>query len=152
MTFRYQFLIQGANITKTSASQSRRRISEDVFCDLARVKRSGPFLEDCKFFLSGFSPKDSDKFQLSIETAGGSFSNALTPSVTHMVIRNYVPRHFQLLKDMQISPYKIIPQWLVESMIMGRPIPEEVRITMHEIFSKPFMIPTTQKLEFLFMG
>ena len=101
-------------------------MSEDVFCDLARVKRSGPFLEDCKFFLSGFSPKDSDRFQLSIETAGGSFSNVLTPSVTHMVIRNYVPRHFQLLKDMQISPYKIIPQWLVESMLMGRPIPEEV--------------------------
>ena len=119
-------MILGANVTKTTESQSRRRVSEDVFCDLARVKRSGPFLEDCKFFLSGFSPKDSDRFQLSIETAGGSFSNALTPSVTHMVIRNYVPRHFQLLKDMQISPYKIIPQWLVESMLMGRPIPEEV--------------------------
>ena len=125
-------------------------MSEDVFCDLARVKRSGPFLEDCKFFLSGFSPKDSDRFQLSIETAGGSFSNVLTPSVTHMVIRNYVPRHFQLLKDMQISPYKIIPQWLVESMLMGRPIPEEVNTwcSIHTMwkfhdFSKIFEIDFT---------
>ena len=49
----------------------------------------------------------------------------LTPSVTHMVIKQAVHDHYKLLQELQLTPYKVTIQWLIESMLRGRPVPEE---------------------------
>ena len=112
------------DITKSGASESRKT-SENILFDIERVKKAGHFLEDCRLFLSGFSEPEIDKFRLAVQTAGGVSLSQLTPSVTHMVIKNPVDEHFNLLSELKLSPYKVTIQWIVESMLMGRPVPEE---------------------------
>merc|ERR1712029_469819 len=36
-----------------------------------------------------------------------------------------VDDHFKLMQELQLKPYKVTVQWIVESMLMGRPVPEE---------------------------
>ena len=50
--------------------------------------------------------------------------NQLTSSVTHMVIDKKVPDHFSILKQLKLDPSKVKLQWIVDSMLSGRPLPE----------------------------
>ena len=115
------------NMTKIGGQSfaNEKKTNENIFLDLERVKKSGHFLAECKLFLSGFSMAEIDKLRLSIQTAGGVCLSQLTPSVTHMVIRNAVPDHFQIVHDMKLTPYKVNFEWILQSMLMGRPVPEE---------------------------
>lgn len=114
-----------ANMTTTALLNGVKKPSENVLFDAERVKKAGHFLEDCRLFLSGFLDSEIDKYRLTIQNAGGVSLSQLTPSVTHMVIKSPVDEHFQLLTQLQLAPYKVTLQWIVESMLMGRPVPEE---------------------------
>ncbi len=114
---------QASNVTAMSTLKSAA--PESVLYDMERVKKAGHFLEDCRFFLSGFLETEIDKLRLVIQTAGGVTLSQLAPSVTHLVCKSAHPGHFRLIEELKLSPYKVTLQWIVESMLMGRPVPEE---------------------------
>ena len=92
--------------------------------DLNKVRKAGPFLEDCKIFLSGFTDSEVDFLDKVITAANGHRMNQLTASVTHFVgVRNNQD-HLRVMNNLGLSPYKVSLQWMVESMFMGQPVPE----------------------------
>jgi hypothetical protein len=96
----------GNNMTKTSV-MAGKTTSEDVLMDLNRVKKAGHFLEECRLFLSGFSESEQEKLRRVIQSAGGVRLNQLTPSVTHMVIKDTNSEHVKLLNELKLTPYKV---------------------------------------------
>ena len=92
--------------------------------DLSRVKKAGPFLEDCKLFLSGFSDTEAEFLDKVIRAANGHRMNQLTASVSHFVGSRKVSEDYRILQSLGLSPYKVSLQWIVESMLMGQPVPE----------------------------
>ena len=125
------------DVTKIQSFSSEKKANENIFLDLERVKKAGHFLAECKLFLSGFNMAEIDKLRLSIQTAGGVCLSQLTPSVTHMVIRNAIPEHFQIVHEMKLTPYKVNFEWIVQSMLMGRPVPEEDFHFSFQVEQKP---------------
>ncbi len=120
------------NVNETLASDyrtvldGRQLTSSNVLQDMSRVRKAGRFLEDCRIFLSGLST-ESEEAHLKevVQSGGGVCLGQLAPSVTHMVIQDYVGDHFNLLTRHNLKPYRVTMQWLAESMLMGRPVPEE---------------------------
>ena len=92
--------------------------------DLNKVRKAGPFLEDCKIFLSGFTDSEADFLDKVIAAANGHRMNQLTASVTHFVAARSNQDHFRVMTNLGLSPYKVSLQWMVESMLMGQPVPE----------------------------
>ena len=92
--------------------------------DLNKVRKAGPFLEDCKIFLSGFSDSEIDFLDKVITAANGHRMNQLTASVTHFVAVRNNQDHIRVMTTLGLSPYKVSLQWMVESMFMGQPVPE----------------------------
>lgn len=93
--------------------------------DLQRVKKAGSFLEGCRVFTSGFTESQELHLSRVLQQAEAIKHNQLTDSVTHMIIGKRDPEHWQLLQRTGIQPYKMTLQWVVESMLMGHPVPEE---------------------------
>jgi hypothetical protein len=50
--------------------------------------------------------------------------NQLTASVTHFVASRNNPDHLRVMSTLDLKPYKVSLQWIVESMLMGQPVPE----------------------------
>ena len=48
------------------------------------MKRAGPFLEDIRIFLSGFSERDEMQLQRVLQSAGAKGMNQIATSVTHI--------------------------------------------------------------------
>ena len=48
------------------------------------MKRAGPFLEDIRIFLSGFSERDEMQLQRVLQSAGAKRMNQIAASVTHI--------------------------------------------------------------------
>lgn len=93
-----------------------------LYC--VRVRKAGPFLEDCKIFLSGFSDSEAEFLEKVITSANGLRLNQLTSSVTHFVIARNNPDHLRVISSLNLSPYKVSLHWIVECMLMGQPVSE----------------------------
>ena len=52
--------------------------------EIGRVKRAGPFLEDIRIFLSGFSERDEMQLQRVLQSAGAKRMSQIAASVTHI--------------------------------------------------------------------
>jgi len=112
--------------TTSHATATKEKSIEQLLesLDLSRVRKSGPFLEDCKIFLSGFTDSEVEFLDKVITSANGLRMSQLTASVTHFVgVRNN-PDHLRMMTSLNLSPYKVSLQWVVESMFMGQPVPE----------------------------
>ena len=48
------------------------------------MKRAGPFLEDIRIFLSGFSERDETQMQRVLQSAGAKRMSQIAASVTHI--------------------------------------------------------------------
>ena len=93
--------------------------------NLARVRKAGPFLEECNVFLSGFPADQEDHLAAVLASAGAHRVNTVTPSLTHFVAARRVKAQLDLIAAVKATPYKVSPEWIVESMLLGRPAAEE---------------------------
>ena len=61
----------------SSSSGNRDRSLEQMLecLDLSRVKKAGPFLEDCKIYLSGFTDSEAEFLDKVINAANGHRMN-----------------------------------------------------------------------------
>ena len=97
--------------------------------DLARVKKAGSFLDGCKIYLSGFSEPDQVQLARVLKYGGGVRLTQLVESVSHVVHSidtwSIAPDTCRLMDRLpDLSPHMVSVQWLVESMRLGRPVPE----------------------------
>ena len=96
--------------------------------ELSKVKKAGSFLDGCKVFLSGFSEPEQMQLARVLEYSGGVRLTKLVESVTHCVhsvgTNTVVPDTSKLLEQLDLSPHMVSIQWMVESMLLGKPVQE----------------------------
>ncbi|XP_071748981.1 DNA topoisomerase 2-binding protein 1-A [Lepeophtheirus salmonis] len=90
--------------------------------DIDRVIKAGPFLDGCRIFLHGFDDVQKEHLRRVIQIAGATKMSQLIPSVTHMVVKSFAKTKH--LKELNLNPYQVTIQWIVESMHLGRMAPE----------------------------
>jgi hypothetical protein len=115
-------ILPGISSSSGGRDKSVEQLLESL--DLGRVKKAGPFLEDCKLYLSGFSDAEAEFLEKVIVAANGHRMKQLTKSVTHFVGCRPVPDNIRIMESLNLTPYKVGLQWIVESMVMGQPVPE----------------------------
>ena len=93
-----------------------------------KLKKAGSFLDGCKIFLSGFTNPEQVQLTRVLQHAGGVKLTQLVESVTHCmhsVGNNKVaPETGRSLEQLDLSPYMVSIQWVVESMKLGTPVTE----------------------------
>ena len=108
----------------------RLKTTADWLAELepGKVKKAGSFLDGCKIFLSGFTNPEQVQLTRVLQHAGGVRLTQLVESVTHCmhsVGNNKVaPETGRLLEQLDLSPYMVSIQWVVESMKLGTPVTE----------------------------
>jgi len=96
--------------------------------ELSKVKKAGSFLDGCKVFLSGFTEPEQMQLARVLKYSGGVRLTQLVESVTHCVhsvgTSTVVPDTSKMLEQLDLSPHMVSIQWVVESMVLGKPVPE----------------------------
>jgi len=96
--------------------------------ELGKVKKAGSFLDGCKVFLSGFTPSAETQLARVLKYSGAVRLAQLVESVTHCVHSvdtiTVVPETNRLLEELDLSPHMVSIQWVVESLVQGKPVPE----------------------------
>ena len=114
----------------TILAPSTNKTTEQLLAilDPYRVKRAGAFLNDlkAKFFLSGFTDSQAERIRKVLISAGSAKLNQLTKTVTHVIVasRGLLPEHAKVIGDLDLSPHLVSLQWLLESLQLGRSVPE----------------------------
>ena len=55
-----------------------------------------------------------------------------------MVIKKQVPHHFKILRELDLKPYKVTIEWIVQSMFQNQPVLEEEFAYCEEIIEGNF--------------
>lgn len=96
--------------------------------ELGKVKKAGMFLDGCKVFLSGFTDPEQVQLARVLKYSGGVRLTQLVESVTHCVhsvqTNTVIPDTNRLLEQLDLSPHMVSIQWVVESLRLGKPVPE----------------------------
>ena len=95
--------------------------------DMTSLRKAGLFLKepDCRVFLCGFNDHHQMHLRRSLKSAGAVPVNELTSSVTHVIVNQTIPtEHIKIIDMLQLSPYFVSLEWLIESMHMGRAVSE----------------------------
>eukprot|EP00092_Neocalanus_flemingeri_P010154 GFUD01010944.1.p1 GENE.GFUD01010944.1~~GFUD01010944.1.p1 ORF type:complete len:1552 (+),score=561.52 GFUD01010944.1:76-4731(+) len=113
--------------------------------ELGKVKKAGMFLDGCKVYLSGFSEPEQVQLARVLKYSGGTRLTQLVESVTHcvhsVVTSNVASDTNRLLEQLDLSPHMVSIQWVVESMRLGKPVPEAEYPFPPPVESGPFLPP-----------
>eukprot|EP00092_Neocalanus_flemingeri_P040838 GFUD01044457.1.p1 GENE.GFUD01044457.1~~GFUD01044457.1.p1 ORF type:complete len:510 (+),score=168.37 GFUD01044457.1:65-1594(+) len=115
--------------------------------ELCKVKKAGMFLDGCRVFLSGFTESEQMQLARVLKYSGGTRLTQLVESVTHcvhsVVTSIMVPDTSRLLEQLDLSPHNVSIQWVVESMRLGKPVPESEYSFPPPEDTEPFLPPQT---------
>ena len=99
-----------------------------VELELGKVKKAGSFLDGCKVFLSGFTKSAETQLARVLKYSGAVRLAQLVESVTHCVHSvdaiTVAPETNRLLEELDLSPHMVSIQWVVESLLQGKPVTE----------------------------
>ncbi len=122
--------VANSNVTMISKSDTHGNGNESTAellnkLELGRVKKAGLFLEGCSVFLSGFNEDQETQIQRVLHFAGAKRMNQITSSLTHVIMNAVIQEHVELLQKVNATPHKVSLFWVVESMQLHKPAPEE---------------------------
>ncbi|XP_055550618.1 DNA topoisomerase 2-binding protein 1-A [Wyeomyia smithii] len=92
---------------------------------LPQAKKSGPFLDGCNIYLSGFTADEKDKLNKILNTGGATRYDEISDRVSHVIVGEQISADFREIHDQQISPHILTIEWLQKSMELRMPAPED---------------------------
>lgn len=109
--------------TQHSGASRHSEILEKL--DLREAKNAGLFLDGCKVYLSGFSTEQTEKLRRVLNGGGATRFNEISDCVTHIIVGDIVSSDLKILKSSGFRPYVVTVDWVIESIKLRSPAPEE---------------------------
>ncbi|XP_076653820.1 mutagen-sensitive 101 [Halictus rubicundus] len=126
-----EFLSRDTNVNR-AAILERLTFSE--------AKLSGPFLDGCNIYLTGFASSQRDKLNKILNVGSATRLDDISDALTHVIIgdENKAASDLKMLKSKGLCPHILTLEWLEESMKLKRPAPEEnyIFVQKHSVVEK----------------
>lgn len=115
-------------LVEHASMKGKRTVDWLAELELGKVKKAGSFLDGCKVYLSGFTQTAETQLARVLKYSGAVRLTQLVESVTHCVhsvdTSTVVPDTNRLLAELDLSPHMVSIQWVVESLVQGKPVAE----------------------------
>ncbi|XP_053692847.1 DNA topoisomerase 2-binding protein 1-A [Sabethes cyaneus] len=97
---------------------------------LPQAKKSGPFLDGCNIYLSGFTTEEKDKLNKILNSGGAIRFDEISDRVSHVIVGEQVSADFREIREQQISPHILTLEWIQKSLTLRMPAPEDDELLM----------------------
>nr|XP_029713990.1 DNA topoisomerase 2-binding protein 1-like [Aedes albopictus]XP_029713991.1 DNA topoisomerase 2-binding protein 1-like [Aedes albopictus] len=121
--------IPAVPVKPSNADQKKKYREILTQISLAQAKKAGPFLDGCKIYLSGFASDDKEKLNKILNSGGATRFDELSDRISHIIVGEHVQADFREIREQKLTPHIMTLQWLVRSIELKAPAPEEDDLT-----------------------